>query len=682
MSDQKKSIVEWKPPLDQPALVVNTQFGERQLRTAVPNEAFWYKWRHQEDSLKEKGVSVRKDEKTGEFVIEWWAPIKAKNQAQRLEMSEAHDSSRAIPVPDGLDYLPYQRAGIAYALDTPGTLIADEMGLGKTIQAIGVINADPSLMRVLIICPATLKLNWRNELNRWLVRPHSVEIAEGKSWPSHFGAADDGETEITIINYDILTNHSPVIHRREWDLVIADEAHYLKNSKAQRTKVIFGGGRGKARTEPIRSRRFLALSGTPILNRPVEIWTVVHYLAPHEFPNFYQFAKRFCGGEPGFGGSIDTSGASNLDELQTKLRRSCMVRRLKKDVLKELPAKVRQVIELPPSDQIRRILDRERQQWQLREDSIRALETRRDRARVSGDEDDYKNATRELREAATVAFTEMSAVRREIAVQKIPFVVQSLKSLLESTDEKIVVMAHHHEMVDALCSQLAQYGVVKIDGRMTDKAARQRAVEDFQKNPRIRLFVGSIKAAGVGITLTASRTVVFAELDWVPGNMDQCEDRCHRIGQEDTVLVQYLVLEGSIDALMAKRLVEKKDVINAALNDGKGTEVEERDCPDDAPEITVGQKAPSKYLEIGRRMTEDQRELAHHCVKLIAAKDGDRASAVNGQGFSKLDSDLGHQFAEMSNITVAQAGLCRTLALKYRRQLPQHLIERLDERSS
>lgn len=680
MSEKRQSIVEWNPPLDQPAKVVNTQFGERLLRTAEPNEAFWVKWKHQRDQLKEKGVSVRKDERTGEFVIEWWAPIKAKNQAQRLEMSEAHDSDREIPVPEGLSYLPYQRAGISYALDTPGTLIADEMGLGKTIQAIGVMNADSSIMRALVVCPATLKLNWKNEIRRWLVRPCSIEIAEGKNWPSHFGAADDGELEITIINYDILTNHSPSIHGREWDLIVADEAHYLKNSKAQRTKVMFGGGRGKARIEPVKSKRFIALSGTPILNRPVEIWTVVHHLAPHEFPNYYQFAKRFCGGQQGFGGSLDVSGASNLDELQTKLRRSCMVRRQKKDVLKELPPKIYQLIEMPPSDQIRRVLDRERQQWELREDSVRALETRRERAKASGDDADYKAATQALREATSVAFSEMSAVRKEIAVQKIPFVVQSLKSLLESTDEKIVVMAHHHEMVDALCSQLAQYGVVKIDGRMTDKAARQRAVDDFQKDPRIRLFVGSIRAAGVGITLTASSTVVFAELDWVPGMMDQAADRCHRIGQKDTVLVQYLVLEGSIDAMMAKRLVEKKEVINAALNDGKGTEVEERDCPDDAPEITVGQKAPSKYLEIGRRMTEDQRELAHHCVKLIAAKDGDRASAINGQGFSKLDSDIGHQFAEMSNITVAQAGLCRTLALKYRRQLPQHLIDRLNER--
>ena len=149
-----------------------------------------------------------------------------------IEASRATDSDRDIPAPSGLAYLPYQRGGIAYAMERDGVLIGDEMGLGKTIQAIGTINADPDAKRVLVICPASLKLNWQKELRKWLVRPLTIGIAEGKSWPF---------TDVVIINYDIVDKHRPAIDTVEWDLMIADECHYLKNPKAQRTKAVLGG---------------------------------------------------------------------------------------------------------------------------------------------------------------------------------------------------------------------------------------------------------------------------------------------------------------------------------------------------------------------------------------------------------------------------------------------------------
>ncbi len=156
----------------------------------------------------------------------------ARKAQEAIEASKATDSDRPIPAPEGLAYLPYQRGGIAYAMERDAVFIGDEMGLGKTIQAIGVINADNTARRVLIICPASLKLNWQKELRKWLVRPMSIGIAEGSKFPS-----DD----IVIINYEIVARNRAAIDKVEWDVMVCDEAHYMKSQKAQRTKAVLGG---------------------------------------------------------------------------------------------------------------------------------------------------------------------------------------------------------------------------------------------------------------------------------------------------------------------------------------------------------------------------------------------------------------------------------------------------------
>jgi SWI/SNF-related matrix-associated actin-dependent regulator of chromatin subfamily A-like protein 1 len=156
----------------------------------------------------------------------------ARKAQAAIEASRATDADVDIPVPAGLAYLPYQRAGIAYCMERDGALIGDDMGLGKTPQAIGTINVDPDCKRVLVICPASLKLNWAKELRRWLSRPMTVGVAEGSNFPA---------TDIVIINYDIVAKHRATIDTIEWDNLIVDEAHYLKNPKAQRTKAILGG---------------------------------------------------------------------------------------------------------------------------------------------------------------------------------------------------------------------------------------------------------------------------------------------------------------------------------------------------------------------------------------------------------------------------------------------------------
>lgn len=455
------------------------------------------------------------------------------DDAARALRQRAVESSRVsadvpLPVPTGKSYLPYQRAGIAFALGRKHTLIADEMGLGKTIQAIGVINADPSVLRVCIVCPASLRLNWRDELSKWLVAPFSLSVvtAKDKALP---------KATIHVINYDLLHRHQfPV-----YDLLIVDEAHYLKNPLARRTK----------KTLAIRAERKLFLTGTPILSRPIEIYPLLKALDPLNWPSRAAFGARYCAGFLGDWG-MDFSGASNLDELHDKLRSTIMIRRLKKDVLTELPPKQRQIVEFTL-------------------DGIPAATVKRDAATLAGLRKlgSWTGQVEELKRAKQDAFENITAVRHETALAKVPKVVEYVTDVLES-EPKVVVFAHHRDVIELLRAGLAGYGAVTLTGD-TPMADRKAAVEKFQTDAKTRVFIGNIMAAGTGITLTAASHVIFAELDWVPGNMSQAEDRCHRIGQRDHVLVQHLVLERSLDSYIAKTLVKKQAILDQAIDGAK-----------------------------------------------------------------------------------------------------------------
>jgi len=473
--------------------------------------------------------------------------------------SAAHTSdSIEIPAPDGKQYFPYQQAGINFALQHSGVLIGDEMGLGKTVQAIGVINAEKP-KTVLIVCPATLKINWRKELERWLTDPYRIHVLQ---------STDQFPTlpEIVIMNYDILAKFQDHIRRFAWDLVVADEAHYMKNPTAKRTVAMLGKGKLK----PLQAKRRILMTGTPITNRPIEIFPLVSYLWPGVFSNLFHFAKRYCDAyQNGYG--WDFTGASNLGELQNTLRANGMIRRLKADVLKELPPKTRQVVALP-SDSVRAIIRKEGQLFQKQEKDIKRLQMAVRAAKAQKDESGYRQAVQGLRQAYTVAFTEMAAVRKELAIAKIPFVIEYVEDIVEE-GEKVVVMAHHREVVDKLQNHFG-LKAVKLYGGMSE-VEKSNNVERFQLDPSCMVFIGSISAAGVGITLTAAQKMLFAELDWTPANMLQAEDRIHRIGQTGNALIQQLVFDGSLDAKMAETLVKKMAIIEKALDKMSDDEIGE-----------------------------------------------------------------------------------------------------------
>lgn len=486
-----------------------------------------------------------------------------------LNASRATNADIEIPSPSGLTYLPYQRAGIAFLRDrfdggAKGVLLADEMGLGKTIQVIGYMNlvlSDPICNRIktLIIAPKIALLNWRAELHKWLIKAHSTAIWTTKDQP---------DADIIIVNYDIVAKLKAKLANQveTWDLLTCDESHALKEGKSQRTKAVLGGGKETA----IPAHKRIFATGTPILNRPIELFPILNACKMDFATDFYRYARQYCDGHnTRFG--FDSSGASNLSELQEKMRSTLMVRRLKKDVLKELPSKRRQVITVDPRDSaaLKKALKDEADGVKKTEAAEKTAEAAVSALKDCGDKAAYDEAVKRLSSIRASNFAVIAELRKQTALAKTPIVTVAVTEMLASVSDAVIVFAHHRVVIDELANGFRKEGydpaIIHGDTSMED---RQKAQEDIQQG-RKRVLIGSILACGVAITLTAASTVIFVELDWTPGRMVQAEDRAHRIGQTNSVLVQYHVVDGSIDAQMLQSSWEK------AFNTGKA--LDERD---------------------------------------------------------------------------------------------------------
>jgi SWI/SNF-related matrix-associated actin-dependent regulator of chromatin subfamily A-like protein 1 len=451
-----------------------------------------------------------------------------------------------IPCPNGLKYLSYQTEAVRFGLECwvrgTGVLLGDEMGLGKSIETIGLINADKSISKVLITCPNTLKITWCRELAKWFVRPLRVAVQyAAEPW---VGAAAGG----VIINYDIVHRFEKELKSKLWSLRVLDEAHYVKNPRARRTTF----------TLSISAQRKVALTGTPIENRPVELFPILHDLDPVRWPNFHAFAHRSCDARHNRYG-WDYSGHSNEAELNQILRSTVLVRRLKRDVLSELPSKRHQIIELDSSG-LETMLAAQRRQQGLQEKRLEELRQQVRNPRVAESPGEYKAAVKALRAGQGALFEEMARIRHETALAKLPQIIAFAKDALENG--KIILFGHHLDVVAGLKEAFPEAAVVTGE---TDAKSRQAEVDRFQNDPACDVFIGN-DAAGEGLTLTAASHVIFAEADWVPAKLAQKADRAHRIGQHGSVLCSYLVLAGSLDAEMMRSVVAKMEVIDAVLD--------------------------------------------------------------------------------------------------------------------
>jgi SNF2 family DNA or RNA helicase len=330
------------------------------------------------------------------------------------------------------------------------------------------------------------------------------------------------------------------------------------------------------------------------------------------------------------------------------------------------------VIEIEGDKDARDIVRAENERWQDHEDRLEILRAQAALLKAGDDKGAYELAVAQLKDAATAAFEDMSRVRHETAVAKVPYVIDFIKGQLEDNDNKIVVFAHHRDVVQALMNGLAEFGTVQLVGGMSSEL-KDVSVRAFQNNPHCRIFVGNIQAAGVGITLTAASHVIFAELDWVPANITQAEDRCHRIGQHDSVLVQHLVLEGSLDARMAQKLVQKQRVADAALDTQKGYKIEDAKTTvtihEDEDVVTVikdGKDVPVA--------TKTQIQAAHRAVQILASR-CDGAHERDGAGFNSRDTAFGKLLAALDSLSPKQGAIAIKFARLYQGQLPTELIK-------
>jgi SWI/SNF-related matrix-associated actin-dependent regulator of chromatin subfamily A-like protein 1 len=431
----------------------------------------------------------------------------------------------------------FQWGGIRFALRRGGRcLIGDDMGLGKTLQAIAVARIYRKDWPLLIVCPSSLRLNWKEELLTWLGEDIDASeinvVMKGSDCDRRFEA-------VNIVSYELVQKVSERQLRR-CNFVIADESHYLKSTDSKRTKFL---------TPIIRDMpRALLLSGTPALSRPVELFSQINALEPDLFPSYHEFTERYCNAHKTRWG-WDVSGSANLGELHILLRGSCLIRRRKDDVLTQLPPKQRQVVWVEPKPSVMKDVKKAQQELLQAQAAL-------DQASTEGEALMCSNAFR-------AANNKLYTLTGEA---KLDAVKQFLKDTLEGSG-KLIVFGHHREVLTSLnefvMSKL-KVDTILIDGN-TPQAARQGLCHDFQNIPKCRAAILSITAAGVGLTLTAATVVIFAELYWNPGSLLQAEDRAHRIGQRDCVLVKYLLARETLDESMWSTVRKKLTVVGKSL---------------------------------------------------------------------------------------------------------------------
>lgn len=443
------------------------------------------------------------------------------------------------------DLFPFQRQGVAWIERCQGrALIADSPGLGKTVQALAWLQLHPEERPALIVCPAVVRGNWVSEAGRWLEDRPENEVSEIRS------GKDPPVPGITVCNYDLAhrlpDDYSPAV-------VVIDECHYIKSPSARRTKAVAK----KAK----RARRVIALSGTPMLNRPADLYTVLNLLRPDIWRDRRRFEIRYCGGhlaQAGFRRFWRADGATNIPELAASLRQHVMIRRRKEDVLPDLPAKVRQFVDVPldafpNADEYRRA-EEDFAAW------LMGHELNRKDVMPGGKGVSAWEAV--MRTLQAEALVKLGALRLLAGKGKMEFALSWARDFLEGTDQKLVIFAYHQEVQEAIFSALKPFGALKI-APGTDY---RREVERFQGDPSCRVAVCSIRAAGQGITLTAASHMIVCELDWTPAVLEQVEDRIHRIGQAGACTYTYLVARETVDADMLDALRMKRVVFDRTIN--------------------------------------------------------------------------------------------------------------------
>uniref|UniRef100_A0A8C5QN21 SWI/SNF-related matrix-associated actin-dependent regulator of chromatin subfamily A-like protein 1 n=1 Tax=Leptobrachium leishanense TaxID=445787 RepID=A0A8C5QN21_9ANUR len=455
------------------------------------------------------------------FVVQAFAPQFEKTSLYTEESPEADLSNVDDVLVDNL--MPFQMEGVNFAISCDGRLLlADDMGLGKTIQAICIAAYYRSDWPLLVVTPSSVRYTWVEAFHRWLpsVNPSSINVV---------AANQDGNSDglINIVSFDLLGKVYKRVNSK-CKVLIIDESHFLKNVKTARCKAAI----------PLLkiAKRVILLSGTPAMSRPAELFVQIAAVKPNFFPRFHDFAVRYCDAKQMPWG-WDYSGSSNLAELKLLLEESVMIRRLKSDVLSQLPSKQRRMVVIAASVN-------EKMKRDLEEAAIETTKNMQAKVR--------------LQEALFQFYT-------QTAEAKLLSVTQYIMDLLDSGRQKFLVFGHHRLMLNGICTMLVKRKVdhIRIDGN-TSSADRQALCHKFEFSENTCVAVLSLQAANMGLTLCSADLVVFAELFWNPGILMQAEDRVHRIGQTNNVNVHYLVAKGTADDYLWPIIQRKIDVLGQA----------------------------------------------------------------------------------------------------------------------
>jgi SWI/SNF-related matrix-associated actin-dependent regulator of chromatin subfamily A-like protein 1 len=458
------------------------------------------------------------------------AEVLERLMSERRAAAEAVGRSRARsadPIAEtaavlGGELAPYQWAGVRYVLDARRAFLADEQGLGKTVEALAALETDGGFPAV-VVCPASMKLVWEREAAHWL--PHrTCSIVSGR-------AALPAPSEITILNYELVAAHRSELGRRRPEALVVDESHLCKNPRAKRTQAV---RRLAEAVNPDGLR--LALTGTPVLNHAEELIAQLRVIGRmDDFGSGARFAREF-------------RGIHSEERLHWHLRRRCFVRRLKSEVLTQLPPKRRVVIPMSLTNT---------REYRLAEHDV--IEWLRTQPLDLAELDARVSATLRAERLA-----QLTALQRLAARGKTAAGVAWIDDFLAS-GEALVVFARHKEVQQAVLRQFPNAAHLLGDDALAD---RERSIEAFQRANGPQLIVCATRVAAQGITLTRASNVCFLELEWTPAMHDQAEDRCHRLGQRDAVTAWYLLAADTIDETMA-RLIQSKRELVSAVTDGR-----------------------------------------------------------------------------------------------------------------
>jgi SWI/SNF-related matrix-associated actin-dependent regulator 1 of chromatin subfamily A len=496
------------------------KFSEEKCLLKTPDQIYIEKLLVEKEKSYHVWAKFFENDKLSEFWIPKSSLIKTHN-VQSVTIDYSKYSHRPP--------LEHQKIAIEKLTGSKRFILADDMGLGKTTSTI-IAALETGSKKILIICPASLKINWQREIENYSNR--SIFIAEGKKFST--------ESDFVIVNYDILKNfhdsdpkkkEESLLIQSNFDLVILDEAHMISNAQAQRTKIINSFVKN--------IDKVWLLTGTPMTSRPMNYYNLLNIIESPVAQNWKAYAIRYCQGFQFTAGKRkvwNVSGASNLEELRDRTSKQ-ILRRLKEDVL-DLPDKIITPVYL-------RLKSKEYEE-------------------LMGDYYDWYDKNPDESSSLTVQFSKLMKVRKVIANEKTRQTIEFAENIIDQ-GKKVIIFTNFTDTLQTIYYHFGKHAVY-LDGSCSN-SVRQQAVDSFQNDEKIKVFVGNLKAAGVGLTLTSAEAVIMNDLSFVPAEHAQAEDRAYRYGQKSNVLVYYPLFENTIEGAIYDILNKKKQIIRTVMGD-------------------------------------------------------------------------------------------------------------------